>query len=101
LNKVTAERFRTYPVKNARHFSFCYLMVCGTGLTFLSWLVDDNCFHIESDYNALSHDKARKCIAVAEMIISLHKNNFTPFNLGLKSHVIPSKHHEESDLPTY
>jgi hypothetical protein len=25
----------------------------------------------------------RKCIAVAEMIISLHKNNFTPFNLGL------------------
>ena len=52
-------------------------------MTFLSWLVDDNCFHIESDYNALSHDKARKCIAVAEMIISLHKNNFTPFNLGL------------------
>ena len=51
-------------------------------MTFLSWLVDDNCFHIESDYNALSHDKARKCIAVAEMIISLHKNNFTPFNLG-------------------
>jgi hypothetical protein len=49
----------------------------------LSWLVDGNCFHIESDYNALSHDKARKCIAVAEMIISLHKNNFTPFNLGL------------------
>jgi hypothetical protein len=42
-------------------------------MTFLSWLVDDNCFHIESDYNALSHDKARKCIAVAEMIISLHK----------------------------
>jgi hypothetical protein len=35
-------------------------------MTFLSWLVDDNCFHIESDYNALSHDKARKCIAVAE-----------------------------------
>jgi hypothetical protein len=33
--------------------------------------------------NALSHDKARKCIAVAEMIISLHKNNFTPFKLGL------------------
>jgi hypothetical protein len=30
-----------------------------------------------------THDKARKCIAVAEMIISLHKNNFTPFNLGL------------------
>ena len=52
-------------------------------MTFLSWLVDGNCFHIESDYNALSHDKARKCIAVAEMIISLHKNNFTPFNLGL------------------
>ena len=52
-------------------------------MTFLSWLIDDNCFHIESDYNALSHDKARKCIAVAEMIISLHKNNFTPFNLGL------------------
>jgi hypothetical protein len=52
-------------------------------MTFLSWLVDDNCFHIESDYNALSHDKARKCIAVAEMIISLHKNSFTPFNLGL------------------
>jgi hypothetical protein len=52
-------------------------------MTLLSWLDDDNCFHIESDYNALSHDKARKCIAVAEMIISLHKNNFTPFNLGL------------------
>jgi hypothetical protein len=27
--------------------------------------------------------KARKCIALAEMIISLHKNNFTPFNFGL------------------
>jgi hypothetical protein len=52
-------------------------------MTFLSWLVDGNCFHVESDYNALSHDKARKCIAVAKMIISLHKNNFTPFNLGL------------------
>ena len=51
-------------------------------MTFLSWLVDDNCFHIESDYNTLSHDKVRKFIAVAEMIISLHKNNFTPFNLG-------------------
>jgi hypothetical protein len=49
-------------------------------MTFLSWLVVDNCFHIESDYNALSHNKAaRKCIAVAEMIISLHKNSFTPF----------------------
>jgi hypothetical protein len=23
-------------------------------MTFLSWLVDDNCFHIESDHNALS-----------------------------------------------
>jgi hypothetical protein len=46
-------------------------------MTFLSWLVDDNYFHIVSDYNA------RKCIAVVEMIISLHKNNFTPFNLGL------------------
>ena len=52
-------------------------------MTFLSWLVDDNCFHIESDNNAWSHDKARKCIAVAEMIISLHKNNLTPFNLGI------------------
>ena len=38
-------------------------------------------FLIIDHYN--SHDKARKCIAVAEMIISLHKNNFTPFNLGL------------------
>jgi hypothetical protein len=37
-------------------------------MTFLSWLIDDNYFHIESDYNASSHDKARKCIAVAEMI---------------------------------
>jgi hypothetical protein len=46
-------------------------------MTFLSWLVDDNYFHIVSDYNA------RKCIAVVEMIISLHKNNFNPFNLGL------------------
>jgi hypothetical protein len=26
---------------------------------------------------------SKRCIAVAEMIISLHKNNFTPFNLGL------------------
>jgi hypothetical protein len=31
LNKVTAERFRTYSVRNARQFSFWYLMVCGTG----------------------------------------------------------------------
>ena len=64
-------------------------------MTYLSWVVDDNCFHIESDYNALSHDKARKCIAVAEMIISLHKNNFTPFNLGLAlqlCHGYGSKH---------
>ena len=52
-------------------------------MTFLSWLTGGNYFHIESDYNALSHDKVRKCIAVAEMIISLHKNNFTPFKLGL------------------
>jgi hypothetical protein len=69
--------------------------------TFLSWLVDDNCFHFESDYNALSHDKARKCIAVAEMIISLHKNNFTPFNLGLALqlyHGYGSKHWIETLL---
>ena len=52
-------------------------------MTFLLWFDDDNCFHIESDYNALSHDKTRKCIAVAEIIISLHKNSFTPFNLRL------------------
>ena len=64
-------------------------------MIFLSWLVDDNCFHIESDYNALSHDTARKCIAVAENIISLHKNNFTSFNLGLALqlyHGYESKH---------
>jgi hypothetical protein len=57
-------------------------------MTFLSWLVDDNCFHIESDNNAWSHDKARKRIAVAEMIISLHKNNFTPFNLGCSNKLV-------------
>jgi hypothetical protein len=89
LNKVTVERFMTYHVRNARHFSVCYLIDLSHHrslqfilMTFLSWLVDDNCFHIESDYIALSHDKARKFIAVAEMIISLHKNNFTPFNLA-------------------
>ena len=27
-------------------------------MTFLSWLFEDNYFHIESDYNALSHDIA-------------------------------------------
>ena len=32
---------------------------------------------------ALGSIVSRKCIAVAEMIIPLHKNNFTPFNLGL------------------
>jgi hypothetical protein len=25
-------------------------------MTFLSWLVDDNCFHIESDYNSTSEN---------------------------------------------
>ena len=82
LNTVEISKdFSPSPSDRSHHRSLQFIPP--SLMTFLSWLVDDNCFHIESDYNALSHDKARKCIAVAEMIISLHKNNFTPFNLGL------------------
>jgi hypothetical protein len=46
-------------------------------------MIYDEKDQMEKDRNLWKFRKARKCIAVAEMIISLHKNNFTPFNLGL------------------
>ena len=45
---------------------------------------------MENDYNSLPGDTVRKCIALAECVISLHKNQFTPFSLSLALQL----HHE-------
>ena len=52
-------------------------------LNFIVWLVNDSCFYQENNYEGTSNDILRKCISIAECVISLHKTQFTPFNVGL------------------
>jgi hypothetical protein len=46
-------------------------------------LVNDSCFYQENNYEGTSNDILRKCISIAECVISLHKKQFTPFSVGL------------------
>ena len=42
-----------------------------------------SCFYQENNYEGISNDILRKCISIAECVISLHKKQFTPFSVGL------------------
>jgi hypothetical protein len=52
-------------------------------LNFIVWLVNDSCFYQENNYEGTLNDILRKCISIAECVISLHKKQFTPFSVGL------------------
>ena len=52
-------------------------------LKFLSWLLDEKAYHQEYGPNEMPIDKMRKCLAIAESMVSVSKNAFTAFNLGL------------------
>ena len=47
------------------------------------WLINYSCFYQENNYEWISNDILRKCISIAECVISLHKKQFTPFSVGL------------------
>ena len=50
---------------------------------FLTWLLEDSAYEaVQSDF-PLPQEKYRKCMALAESIISIQRNSFTPFHLGL------------------
>ena len=63
-----------YPSASDVSISSASKFVPSSLIKFLAWLVDDNCFHMENNYEELSGDTVRKCIALADCVISLHKN---------------------------
>jgi fructose-specific phosphotransferase system component IIB len=48
-------------------------------LNFIVWLVNDSCFYQENNYEGISNDILRKCISIAECVISLHKKTVYTF----------------------
>jgi hypothetical protein len=48
-------------------------------LNFIVWLVNDSCFYQENNYEETSNDILRKCISIAECVISLHKKTVCTF----------------------
>ena len=50
---------------------------------FLCWLFDDSAFTSANESASVSVGKLRKCLSLAECIVALSKNRFTPFHLGL------------------
>jgi hypothetical protein len=51
--------------------------------TFLCWLLDDVAYDTVNKDHTIPTEKLRKCMALAETIVSINKNSFTPFSLGL------------------
>ena len=45
---------------------------------YFAWLVDNNFFQMDNDYNALSFDTERKCILRLSVWYSFMKNQYTP-----------------------
>ena len=63
-------------------------------LKFISWLLDDIAYN-QAYSQEVAPDKLRKCLAIVESIVSVAKNSFTPFHLGLSLqvyHEFRSKH---------
>jgi hypothetical protein len=50
---------------------------------FLCWLLDDVAYDTVNKDHTIPPEKLRKCMALAETIVSINKNSFTPFSLGL------------------
>jgi hypothetical protein len=62
--------------------------------TFLCWLLDDVAYDTVNKDHTIPPEKLRKCMALAETTVSINKNSFTPFSLGLAlqmHHVYGSK----------
>jgi hypothetical protein len=49
----------------------------------MCWLLDDSAFESANDSTAVPIGKLRKCLSLAECIVSVNKKNFTSFHLGL------------------
>ena len=50
---------------------------------FMCWKLDDSAFESASDSTSVTIGKLRKCLSLAECIVSVSKNKFTSFHLGL------------------
>ena len=50
---------------------------------FMRWLLDDSAFESANDNTSVPIGKLRKCLSLAECIVSVSKNKFTSFHLGL------------------
>jgi hypothetical protein len=62
--------------------------------TFLCWLLDDVAYDTVNKDHTIPPERLRKCMALAETIVSINKISFTPFSLGLAlqmRHVYGSK----------
>jgi hypothetical protein len=62
--------------------------------TFLCWLLDDVAYDTVNKDHTIPPEKLRKCMALAETLVSINKNSSTPFSLGLvlqMHHVYGSK----------
>jgi hypothetical protein len=67
--------------------------------TFLCWLLDDVAYDTVNKDHTIPPEKLRKCMALAETIVSINKNSFTPFSPGLAlqmHHVYGSKNLNET-----
>ena len=49
----------------------------------MCWLLDDCAFESANDSTSVPIGKLRKCLSLAECIVSVSKNKFTSFHLGL------------------
>ena len=50
---------------------------------FMCWLLDDSVIESANDSTSVPIGKLRKCLSLAECIVSVSKNKFTSFHLGL------------------
>ena len=48
----------------------------------MCWLLDDSAFESANDSTSVPIGKLRKCLSLAECIVSVSKNKFTSFHLG-------------------
>ena len=55
---------------------------------FMCWLLDDSAFDSANDSTSVPIGKLRKCLSLAECIVSVNKNKFTSFHLGLALQMI-------------
>jgi hypothetical protein len=63
----------------------------------MCWLLDDSAFESANDSTSVPIGKLRKCLSLAECIVSVRKNKFIYFHLG---RVFVIRNGNVADLPS-